>query len=155
VDYRPSAAVAAGLWFRGWIAESEQSQAVARLSEPVAYEPGRFFLRELPCLLSVLELGPRPNIVVIDGYVTLGGKPGLGAHLHSVVGGIVIGVAKTRFKGASEAVEVVRGQSRRPLYVTAAGCGADQAALWIAAMHGPNRIPTLLKKVDSLSRAGD
>jgi deoxyribonuclease V len=38
------------------------------------------------------------------------------------------------------------------LYVTAAGIEASVAADWIAGMHGPYRVPTVLKRVDQLVR---
>jgi deoxyribonuclease V len=64
----------------------------------------------------------------------------------------VIGVAKTQFAGAGAAVEVLRGRSTRPLFVTAVGMSAQRAAEHVRSMHGPDRIPTLLKHVDSLAR---
>ncbi len=64
----------------------------------------------------------------------------------------MIGVAKTRFSGAAS-VEVRRGDSQKPLYVTAAGVSAEDAASRISEMHGPFRIPTLLKQVDTLARS--
>lgn len=61
---------------------------------------------------------------MVDGYVDLdpGGRPGLGARLHAGLGGgvPVIGVAKTAFRTATHAAQVIRGHSARPLYVTAA-----------------------------------
>lgn len=97
--------------------------------------------------------GPRPDIVVIDGYVWLGdGKPGLGAHLHAAIGGIVVGVAKTRFVSATDALEVCRGGSQSPLFVSAIGMKVEDAAKRVAQMHGPYRVPTLLKQVDTLAR---
>jgi deoxyribonuclease V len=50
-------------------------------------------------------------------------------------------------------VEVRRGDSQKPLYVTAAGVSAEDAASRISEMHGPFRIPTLLKQVDTLARS--
>lgn len=110
VDYREAGAVAAGLWFRGWPATMVEAEVVVPLADIAAYEPGAFYRRELPCLLKVLEAGPRPDVILVDGYVWLGGKPGLGARLHDAVGGIVVGVAKTRFEGATEAVAVLRDE---------------------------------------------
>jgi deoxyribonuclease V len=153
VDYRPSGAVAAGLWFRGWAAATAQHQAVATFATVADYEPGAFYRRELPCLLGVLARGPQANIVIVDGYVWLADDaPGLGAHLHAALGGTVIGVAKTRFAAATGALPVCRGQSQSPLYVSAVGVAVQTAADWVAAMHGPHRHPTLLKQVDSLAR---
>lgn len=154
VDYRSRGAVAAGVWFRGWSAAMSKYEFAVEVAEVADYEPGAFYRRELPCLLSVLAGGPRPDVVVVDGYVWLAdGVAGLGGHLHAAVGGIVIGVAKTRFAGCTSAVPVCRGGSRSPLYVTAVGATATEAAGWVAGMHGPFRVPTLLKRVDTLARS--
>jgi deoxyribonuclease V len=94
-------------------------------------------------------------VIIIDGYVWLGAqRPGLGAHLYESLQrrAAVIGVAKTRFVRAEPARMVLRGRSRSPLYVTAAGMDLAEAASHIRAMHGPYRIPTLLKRADQLSR---
>jgi deoxyribonuclease V len=40
---------------------------------------------------------------------------------------------------------------RSPLYVTAAGAGAEEAAGLVASMEGPYRVPSLLKRVDRLA----
>jgi deoxyribonuclease V len=80
------------------------------------YVPGCFFRRELPCILAILEIIEEEiDTVIIDGYVNLGDKPGLGLHLWEALGGRkkVIGVAKKYFRG-SDAVNVFRGNSRRP-----------------------------------------
>ncbi len=94
--------------------------------------------------------------VIVDGYVWLDGErvARLGAHLYQALAGkvAVIGVAKTRFAGARGAEEVVRGRSNRPLLITAAGMSAQRAAEHVRSMHGPDRIPTLLKRVDSVAR---
>ena len=89
--------------------------------------------------------------MVIDGYVSLGGgRPGLGAHLHAESNLAVVGIAKSRFLG-SDAIEVFRG-SKRALYVTAVGVPAAEAAEAVARMHGSHRLPTLVKRADSLAR---
>jgi len=133
--------------------EKPVHQAAVSFAEVAAYEPGAFYKRELPCLLGLLAHGPRAGVVIVDGFAWLdGGRSGLGAHLHAAVGGVVVGVAKTLFAGASGVVEVLRGVSTTPLYVSAVGIGVDEAARHIAGMHGPHRLPTLLKQVDSLAR---
>lgn len=156
VDYRGAGAVAAGVWFRGWTADTPEAEAALPLETAAVYEPGQFFRRELPCLLAVLERGSRPDVVIVDGYVWLGavGDPGLGAHLFAALGRgpAVVGVAKTRYRSATCAEPVVRGGSRAPLYVTAAGMGGMEAARHIERMHGPYRVPTLLRRVDRLAR---
>jgi deoxyribonuclease V len=123
---------------------------------PAEYEPGSFYKRELLPLLAVLQSLPeRPEAYVVDGYVWLGPeKPGLGAHLYERLGSAapVIGVAKTAFRGDTWSAPVRRGASQRPLFVTAAGIETTQAAALVAAMHGADRIPTLLRLTDRLAR---
>jgi len=158
VDYRADGiAVAAGVWFRGWTAERGETHAVAGFSEVAPYEPGAFYRRELPCLLGVLRNGPQADLIIVDGYVTLApGHPGLGAHLHEALQPKVpvVGVAKTRYQSATDAIEVRRGQSEAPLFVTAVGIDASAAATEVVRMHGPYRVPTLLRNVDQLARHG-
>lgn len=64
----------------------------------------------------------------------------------------MIGVAKTAFLGASHAIRVYRGGSRRPLLVTAAGLAPADAADLVRTMAGRHRIPDALKRADTLSR---
>ncbi|CAD7842513.1 MAG: DNA synthesis and replication; recombination and DNA repair [Olavius algarvensis Delta 4 endosymbiont] len=118
------------------------------------YVPGEFYRRELPCILELLKTFPvAPREIIVDGYVMLGAKPGLGQHLFMALGGClpVIGVAKSAFKSAG-GLPVFRGRSSRPLYITAVGMHVDIAAANIRKMHGHHRIPTLLKLVDRLAR---
>lgn len=157
VAYLDSHAVAAGVWLADWSDEIPASAATAIVSPVAEYEPGEFYRRELPCLLEVLALGPPARVVVVDGYATLGhGRPGLGARLFDAFESrvAVVGVAKTRYTSATEAVPVLRGTSRSPLFVTAVGMDVTAAAERIASMHGPYRLPTVLKLVDALARTG-
>jgi deoxyribonuclease V len=64
----------------------------------------------------------------------------------------VIGVAKTKYIGAEDVQEIRRGKSKQPLYISAVGLSALQAAEHVCSMRGPYRIPTMLKRVDLLSR---
>ncbi len=154
VDYRPTETVAAALFFRAFADAMPEAERVARLPPAAPYEPGRFYLRELPALLAVLAQAPAPpSLVIVDGFVWLDvGRPGLGARLHEALGGTpVIGVAKRPFRDAP-AIPVLRGASRTPLLVTAAGIDPRRAAEHVRAMHGAHRLPTLLRRVDRLCR---
>ncbi len=144
---------AACLVFDAWDAALPAATYVVTVDDVAAYEPGAFYRRELPCLLAVLDrVQESVEIVIVDGYVDLDlGRPGLGRHLHAARGGAVVGVGKTHYRDA-QAVSVVRGASRSPLYVSAAGLSPQDAAARIRGMHGPHRIPTLLQRVDALSR---
>ena len=156
VDYRDSAgAVAAAVVIERWDDEHPLTETTARIATIVDYEPGAFYLRELPCLLEVLSSLSDIDTVVIDGYVWLAkDRPGLGARLFEALGRskVVIGVAKTSFHDNDAAIEVARGASARPLYVTAEGIDVTRAADDVRRMHGAHRIPTILKRVDRLAR---
>lgn len=127
---------------------------VAWVDQVEPYQPGSFYRRELPALRAVLALAPPLDLLVVDGYVDLDphGRAGLGARLHRELGIPVIGVAKTAYAGATQAIPVVRGAATRPLYVTAAGLDATDAARWVTGMAGPYRLPDALRRVDALSR---
>lgn len=128
---------------------------VVHVPEVAPYQPGNFFLRELPALRAVLGSVAGIDLIFIDGYVTLDphGRPGLGAFVHREFGKPVVGVAKSRFRSATHAVATYRGNTaKRPLYVTAAGIELDQAVRLVQGMAGPHRIPDPLKRADQLSR---
>jgi deoxyribonuclease V len=120
------------------------------------YRPGEFYRRELPPLRAVIRAADEVALIVVDGYVDLDpdGRPGLGAHVHAEFSVPVIGVAKTAFGTATHAARVLRGQSSRPLYVTAAGMTIADAAVLVTEMAGRFRTPDALKTVDRLARTG-
>jgi deoxyribonuclease V len=157
VYYRDTSAIAACVLFEKWSDDRPASEIVVQIREIQPYVSGQFFRRELPCLLAALRaFDELPHAVIIDGYVWVGDQrnPGLGAHLYEALDrqSAVIGVAKTMFVGAKLAREVTRGHSLSPLYVSAAGMHLADATHHIQEMHGDFRIPTLLKRVDQLSR---
>jgi deoxyribonuclease V len=156
VDYRDAVACAAGVTFRDWRDADTVDERVIYVGAVEPYAPGQFFRRELPCLLAILRALPPVRVVVVDGYVWLDGaaKAGLGAHLyHALAEQIpIIGVAKTRFRGAEGACELIRGESRRPLFITAAGMETECAAEHVRAMPGRHRIPRLIARADYLCR---
>jgi len=152
VDYQPERTTAACVGAE-WPDDIATIEVVVRTPGPAPdYRPGAFFERELPYLLGVLDRMPALDAIVIDGYVWLGPeRPGLGHHLHQARRVPVIGVAKSPFEGAA-AIDITRGDSARPLHVTAIGCEVEVAAARVRAMHGEHRIPTLLRRVDALAR---
>jgi deoxyribonuclease V len=150
-------ALSAGVVFNDWKDAEPVEQVVVEIDKTEPYVSGQFYKRELPCLLAVLKQLSEPvDVIVVDGYVDLRpGQPGLGRYLFNELGGRVqvVGVAKTAFLGA-HTTPVLRGESRKPLFVTSSGGGAArfQAAIAVREMHGQYRFPTLLKRVDSLAR---
>jgi deoxyribonuclease V len=157
VHYRSDTAVAACVAFRGW-QDGEPTRIVrATVAAAERYRAGRFFERELPSVLAVLvEAGEEYEAIVIDGFVHLRpdvGK-GLGVHLAEALGysTVIIGVAKSPLHIADRFVAIVRGRSVKPLFVSALGCPLDDAARAIGGMHGPHRIPTMLRLADRYAR---
>ena len=120
---------AAAVVFDAWEDGEAAGEYVAEVENVADYVPGEFYRRELPCLMAVMgKVEPKPDVVVV-------------------------GVAKTFFVGAP-AREVLRGGSKMPLYVSAAGMEVEDAADSVARMHGGYRIPTMLKRVDRVARGG-
>lgn len=164
VDYSTladRAATAAVVGFSDWPDAAPLEAHVMAIGEVEAYVPGQFYRRELPCLMALLPgLANSLTVAVVDGYVAVGpdASPGLGQHFYDALLKHygreipVIGVAKTAFRDSLHAVEVLRGKSQAPLYVTAMGMEASIAAECVVRMHGEHRLPTMLQRVDHLAR---
>ncbi len=153
VDYRESEAVVAGVVFDAWEDEIAAQIYYSVISEIKDYESGSFYLRELPCIIQLLEeYQLSPDVIVVDGFVYLGeeSKPGLGQHLYNALDQNIpiVGVAKRPFKGTPPETEILRGQSAKPLYITSIGIDIETAKYSVLSMHGKHRIPTLLKRAD-------
>jgi len=159
VGYDENKANAASLSFENW-GDSSPTDAKKILLENIAdYESGKFYLRELPCVLASLNQYDLDEVdtIIVDGFVWLNSekKPGLGAYLFEKLEGKIpiIGVAKRKFHGENIFMKTIeRGESKNPLFITAEGIEVNEAAELIRNMHGDFRIPTLLKMVDQLSR---
>ena len=156
VFYAADFAHAACVVFNSWSDDNAVAMCLVSVPGVQAYRPGHFFERELSPLLTVLEkTGERFSHIVIDGYVHLrNGEIGLGAHLHKSLPypAAVIGIAKSPLAVADRFMAINRGGSVKPLLVSAIGCSLDEAAAAVLAMHGPYRIPTLLRLADRLAR---
>jgi deoxyribonuclease V len=145
--------------FPNWTDEHPANVLTEELDRVEEYQPGAFYKRELPCILSILKKTTLQNTeaIIIDGYVLLDdtGKHGLGGYLYEALDREipVIGVAKTNFANNTlHKGEVYRGDSQRPLYITTLGIPLETACTYIRSMHGAYRIPTLLKTLDTLTR---
>jgi deoxyribonuclease V len=158
VHYSDEGAHAACVGFAKWTDEEPVLTKLVTLPGPVAYEPGQFYRRELDPLLAILKAtGEQFQAIVIDAYCHLdaGGTPGLGTHLYNALEKTVaiIGVAKNRFRDTAHAIELLGGESQRPLFITGIAIPTSLAAEHIQGMHGAHRHPTLLKLADQLFRA--
>lgn len=148
--------------FDGWTNSAKYEVYSEILDNVEDYISGEFYKRELPCILSLYK---KINIefveaIIIDGFVFLDDfeRLGLGGHLYKSLNSKVpiIGVAKTNFATIEkDKRELLRGKSINPLYITAIGIDLDKATELIDKMDGENRIPTALKKLDSLTKERD
>jgi deoxyribonuclease V len=156
VHYCDGRAHAACVAFESWL--DGKALETFRVSVPGVrpYRPGRFFEREMPSLLAVLaEADTDFSHIIIDGYVHLNHDTlGLGGHLHEALTypAAVIGIAKNPLAVADRFTAIHRGRSAKPLFVSAIGCSLGEASEAIGAMHGPYRIPTLLRLADRIAR---
>lgn len=118
------------------------------------YVPGEFYRRELGPLIRAVNSAGDLSVCVIDAYVDLGkdATPGLGRILYEQTGVPVIGVAKSRYPGTPTELEVLRGASRRPLFVSAAGLDPEYARGCVQRMAGPGRVPAMMRRADRLAR---
>ncbi|HKQ22289.1 MAG TPA: endonuclease V [Nitrososphaeraceae archaeon] len=156
VDYRNDDASVAAIVFDDWESDSIVEQHTVLVNGVHPYVPGEFYKRELPCLLAILKKVQSPiDLIVVDSYVWLAtGVSGMGHHLYEALNSKtpVIGCAKTHFGTDDLSIAITRGQSKTPLFITSVGVDDKLAAGYISKMHGVNRVPTLLKKVDQLCR---
>jgi deoxyribonuclease V len=144
----------AAICFERWEADWCAAEYRVKCDAIAPYVPGSFYKRELPCILAVLAVVEEPaDLIIIDSYVNLGSEPGLGMHLWEALDRRVpiVGVAKSRYYNAV-AAETFRGRSKAPLFVTAVGIEVEVARECLCRMAGPFRVPSLLKRVDQLSR---
>lgn len=158
--YDDDSAIAAAIVIHHWEDEITVDQFTVNVADVGDYRPGSFYERELKPLHELLPLISCPvRYFVIDAYCHLsdGGSPGLGAYLHELLpdDSVVIGVAKNRFRDTRHAVELFRGNSNRPLFITSIGIDYQSAADHVKSMAGEHRIPTILKTVDRLARNGE
>jgi deoxyribonuclease V len=161
VHYRDDGAKAVAVVFDAWGSADPAAVHDTFVHDVEPYESGSFYKRELPCISAVLKLVDLTDVeaIVVDGYVYLDDheRPGLGAHLYAELEGMhpVIGVAKTSFRGVTEAaIPVKRGASEVPVFVSAIGMSLGDAARNIESMHGKFRIPTLLTLLDRATKTG-
>lgn len=155
VHYKASGAKTVCAVFKKWDDKIAKSFIIKYLEEVEAYIPGQFYKRELPCILTVLDDLNLSEIelIIIDGFVVLDdeGKPGLGFYLYEKLERKIpiVGIAKTGFHDNEKNVKkVLRGDSKKPLYITAVGMDVHEAAMNVQDMSGDYRIPDILREVD-------
>ena len=85
VGYDENKANSASLSFQNQDDSSPTDSKKILLENIAGYEPGKFYLRELPCILASLNQYDldKVDMIIVDGFVWLNSekKPGLGAYL--------------------------------------------------------------------------
>jgi deoxyribonuclease V len=158
VHYRNDKAKIVGVLFE-WDDISSKKIIIECIDKVEEYSPGEFYKRELPCLLKIIEKVDLTKIeaIIIDGYVFVDNnwKYGLGGILWGKLDKKVpiIGVAKTSFFKNKETVkELIRGNSKKPLYVSTIDYPIDKAIDNLKKMSGEFRMPTILKQMDTITK---
>ena len=158
VYYKEQTAKAVGVLFN-WDSAMPEQIIIEHSTGVEEYVPGEFYKRELPCVLKIIEQVKLDSVeaIIIDGYIYVDndGAFGLGGILYETINKSVpvIGVAKTSFFRNKETVtELLRGESKNPLYISSIGYPIDDAVERIKNMKGEFRIPTILKELDRITK---
>jgi len=149
------------LVFNNWT-DSEPTNIYEEILNGIEkYEPGSFYKRELPCILSLLKKVEieikNITAIIVDGFVLLDddNKLGLGGYLYEQLNSktAVIGVAKSGFyQNKKNVKELLRGESKKPLFISAMGIELNSAFEHIKSMYGIYRMPRLLQILDSKTK---
>ena len=149
-------------------------ERTVRATATFPYEPGLFAFRELPPLLTALNLlDHRPDVLVCDGHgLAHPRRFGLACHIGVLTGLPAFGVGKTRFVGEHAEPGAARGSSAplvddgevvgavlrtqdgvKPVYVSA-GHKIDlaHACRLVLALTPRYRLPETTRFADQLSR---
>lgn len=157
VHYKDSTASSVALLFK-WEDDNPREVIHEELEGFDEYIPGEFYKRELPCVEALMKKIDTKNIdaLIVDGHVFTDNETyGLGGYAWEALNKEipVIGVAKRSFHSNKDTViEVYRGSSKNPLYVSAIGIEKEKAAELVQNMKGEYRIPTILKELDKLTK---
>lgn len=157
--YYEEKAKTVAIGFTSWN-DYEPAEIHSEIIEGIAeYEPGSFYKRELPCIISLLKKIniSKTELIIVDGYVQLNdsGKLGLGGHLYEKLDKKIpiIGVAKSGYhQNKRNNRALLRGKSKKPLYISSLGIGLNTAFEHIKSMQGNYRMPTLLQILDSKTK---
>lgn len=159
VYYRDTIAKVVGILF-DWKDNEPIECFTTYIKNVEEYQSGQFYKRELPCILELLKGIDIKNLecIIVDGHVYIDNDKnfGLGGYLYQSLGKQlpIIGVAKKSFfntEGVS--FPVCRGTSDNPLFVSSIGVDVEIATENVKNMSGEYRMPTLLKKLDRLTKS--
>ena len=158
VHYRSEITKVVGVLFN-WNDIESKEILIEYIDKVEDYVSGEFYKRELPCLHKIIEKVDLSKIeaIIVDGYIYVDNdlKFGLGGILWEKLDKQVpiIGVAKTSFFSNKETVkELIRGCSKKPLFISTIDYPIEKAIENIKSMKGTFRIPTILKQMDTITK---
>lgn len=156
VSYQENTAKVVGGFFENWYDEKLKIISKKTVINTQEYISGEFYKRELPCILEFLKdyKIEQIELIIIDGFVFLNddNKKGLGAYLFESLEKKVpiIGVAKTSFhNNKTNVINIYRGDSKKPLYISSIGIEPLKASDLIKNMFGNYRMPDIIKLIDT------
>lgn len=146
----------AGIVAKDILAEKEEYIITSIVSNIGDYIPGQFYKRELQSVESIISKMDKKDIemIVIDGYADSGTKEhALGTFVYEEYNIPVIGIGKNKYdRCILENLEVYRGESNKPLYVTSKGIDNEKAKELVKHMAGDFRLPYFVKYADNRAR---
>lgn len=157
VYYKEKTATSVAVLFE-WEDNVPKEIIIEETSDFEEYVPGKFYRRELPCILSLLKKISIDTIevLIVDGHVYTDNETiGLGGYTWEALNKKIpiIGVAKRPFFSNKETVkEIYRGKSKHPLYISSIGLKLNKAAELIQNMKGEYRMPAILKELDKVTK---
>ncbi len=156
--YNQKSAKVVGALF-DWSDTTPKKLITINYNKVLPYESGKFYKRELPCILKLLEEIDIAILeaITIDGHCYTSNQKdfGLGAHLWKSLDYRVpiIGIAKNSFHNTEKVTTaIIRGVSKKPLYISSIGYDLKLAVKNVKKMKGNYRIPDILKIVDQETR---
>lgn len=159
VHYRNEFAKVVAVEFDEWTDRTPEKIHEEIVEQVEEYVAGEFYKRELPCILAILKKVDQTELtaIIVDGYVQLDddGKAGLGMYLYEALAQKipVVGVAKRGFRdNVKHVLQIKRGKSENPLYVTSVGIALENAADKVKNMFGKYRMPDLLRILDQKTK---
>ena len=160
----------AGAVINDWTSDKiVETYELDKIDIDCAYIPGQFYKREMPCLIELWNSIPESkkaqiNTFIVDGFYDIwDGRPGLGHHFRDwlIENGYnveVVGIAKSPCRETNKFTlpvyrteESKTSKCRSALWVNGSNMENDYQNK-VLNMAGKYRIPTIIKKVDKLSR---
>lgn len=170
-DEQNNSAHIGGITFSDWTSDDVIDKfEIDKTGIDAEYIPGEFYKREMPCLIKLWNSIPedvKKNIstVIVDGFYDIWDcRPGMGHHFKDWLSENgysnieVVGIAKTKCRETNKFTlpvyrtkESKESKWRGAIWVNGSNKNEDYVKR-VMSMAGKFRIPSIVKKVDHVSR---